>query len=156
MPRSTFSSTANSILQYTDTQQPLTSGQVGLRTWQQDVLFQNFSISATNIPFLIATNGLTGSISGMWSPVSTGSAVGQCLIETTNVFVGTQSQVLTFTSGAGTIGQANQGLNRWGMNFVGGSPYTGILDMAADAPTTVWVPWRAPTDPRCMQNKIFQ
>jgi len=130
---------SNSILQYTDTQQPLTSGQVGLRTWQQDVLFRNLFINATNIPFLVATNGLTGSISGMWSPVSTGSAVGQCLVETTNVFVGTQSQVLTFTSGAGAIGQANQGLNRWGMNFVGGSPYTGILDMRADAPTTVWV-----------------
>jgi hypothetical protein len=130
---------SNSILQYTDMQQPLTSGQVGLRTWQQDAQFQNLFINATNILFQAASNGLTGSVSGMWDPVVTGIASGQCSLETTNVFVGTQSQVLTFTSGAGAIGLANQGLDRWGMNFVGGNLYTGTLDVQADAPTTILV-----------------
>ena len=130
---------SNSILQYTDMQQPLTSGQVGLRTWQQDAQFQNLFINAINIPFQAASNGLTGSVSGMWDPIVTGTASGQGSFETTNVFVGTQSQVLTFTSGAGVIGVANQGLNRWGMNFVGGNLYTGTLDVQADAPTTIWV-----------------
>lgn len=130
---------SNSILQYTDTQQPLISGQAGLRTWQQDAQFQNLFINATNIPFQVSSNGLIGSVSGLWSPVSTGTASGQCSLETTNVFVGTQSQVLTFTSGTGAIGLANQGLNRWGMNFVGGNLYTGTLDVRADVPTTAWV-----------------
>jgi hypothetical protein len=105
---------SNSILQYTDTQQPLTSGQVALRTWQQDAQFQNLFINATNIPFQVASNGLIGSVSGMWSPVVTSTASGQCSLETTNVFVGTQSQVLTFTSGTGAIGLANQGLTAGG------------------------------------------
>jgi hypothetical protein len=129
----------SSVMQYTDTQQPLTSGQVGLRNYQQDVLFDNFSINTANIPFQFPGNGLNGTVSAMWSPVSTGTASGQCSLETTNVFVGTQSQVLTFTSGTGAIGIANQGLNHWGMNFVGGSLYTGTLDVRADAPTTICV-----------------
>src|SRR5882724_6140177 len=49
---------SNSILQYNDTQQPLISGQVGLRTWQQDAQFQNLFINATNIPFQIAGTSL--------------------------------------------------------------------------------------------------
>src|SRR6267378_2977999 len=89
-------------LQHPDTQQPLTSGQVGLRTWQQNVQFQNFSINTNiNIPFQLATNGLTGGVSGMWNPVSTGAVTGQFSMETTNPFVGTQSQRITFTSGTG-------------------------------------------------------
>jgi hypothetical protein len=131
---------SNSILQYTDTQQPLTSGQVGLRTWQQNVQFQNLSINTNiNIPFQLDTNGLAGGVSGMWNPFSTGAVTGQFSMETANPFVGTQSQRITFTSGTGVVGIANQGLNRWGMNFVGGSPYAGTLDVRADAPTTVWV-----------------
>ncbi|MDR3459712.1 MAG: DUF1080 domain-containing protein [Verrucomicrobiae bacterium] len=130
---------SNSVLQYTDTQQPLTSGQVGLRTWQQDAQFQNLFINGTNIPFQVAGNGLNGSISGMWSPVVTGTAAGQGSLATTNVFVGMQSQALSFTGGTGTIGLANQGLNHWGLNFVGGKPYTGTLDVRADAPATLWV-----------------
>ncbi len=129
----------SSVLQYTDTQQPLTSGQAGLRNYQQDVLFENFSINTTNIPFQLPSNGLNGTISSMWGPVSNGTASGQSSLETTNVFVGTQSQVLTFTNGTGVIGLANQGLNSWGMNFIGGNLYTGTLDVRADTPTTFWV-----------------
>jgi len=81
----------SSVIQYTDTQQPLTSGQVGLRNYEQDVLFENFSLNSTNIPFQFPTNGLTGAVSAMWSPINTGTASGQGSLETTNVFVGAQS-----------------------------------------------------------------
>ena len=37
-------------------------------------------------------------------------------------FAGTQSQQLSFESGEGEWGVENQGLNRWGMNFVAGKP----------------------------------
>ncbi len=61
--------------------------------------------------------------------IGTGAASGQCSIETTNPFVGTQSQAITFSSGTGTIGIANQGLNHWGMAFIGGNSYTGCVDL---------------------------
>ena len=131
---------SNSILQYTDTLQPLTSGQAGLRTWQQSAQFQKLSINTNqNIPFQLDTNGLAGRVSGMWNPVSAGAVTGEFSMETTNVFVGTQSQRIAFSSGTGGVGIANRGLNRWGMNVVGGNAYSGTLDVRADVPTTVWV-----------------
>jgi hypothetical protein len=86
-----------------------------------------------------AANGSEGAVSDMWIPIGTGSVTGQCSLETTNPFVGKQSQRITFTSGAGAIGIANQSLNRWGMSFVGGNPYEGCLDILADTPTAVSV-----------------
>jgi hypothetical protein len=131
---------SNSILQYTDTLQPLTSGQVGLRTWQQSAQFQNLSINTNkSIPFQVDTNGLAGSVSRIWNPVSAGAVTGQFSLETSNVFVGTQSQRIAFTSGTGSVGIANRGLNRWGMSFIGGNPYNGTVDVRADVPTTVWL-----------------
>ena len=78
-----------------------------------------------------------GGVSGMWIPEMAGTATGQYLIEKNNVFVGHQSQRITFTGGTGTIGVANQGLNHWGMNFVAGNEYHGCLDVRADAPVPV-------------------
>ena len=127
----------NSVIQYTDTQYPLTSGQVGLRNYQQDGQFQNFQVNGTNISFVYDATNWPGLVSGMWSPVMTGSASGQYSLETSNVFVGTQSQRITYTGGTGDFGVANQGLNRWGMNFVAGNEYDGCLDVRADAATTV-------------------
>src|SRR5208283_1148861 len=72
-------------------------------------------------------------------PISTGTVTGRCSLETTNPFVGSQSQVITFTNGTGAVGIANQGLNHWGMSFVGGNSYTGCVDVLAAVPTVVWV-----------------
>ena len=127
----------SSLIQYTDTQYPLTSGQVGLRNYQQDAQFQDFQINGANIPFVYDASNWPGAVSGMWTPMVTGSASGQCSLESSNVFVGTQSQRITFTSGAGEFGVANQGLNHWGMNFVAGNEYDGCLDVRADTPTPI-------------------
>jgi hypothetical protein len=86
-----------------------------------------------------ATNGPFGAVSDMWLPIGTGIASGKCSIEATNPFVGTQSQVITFLSGTGAVGIANQGLNRWGMSFFGGNSYTGCVDVLAATPTVIWV-----------------
>jgi Alpha-L-arabinofuranosidase C-terminal domain len=83
--------------------------------------------------------GVAGGVSGMWSASDTVSAEGRCSLETSNPFVGKQSQRITFTSGAGQIGIANRGLNRWGLSYVEGKPYEGCLDVRADAPTDLWV-----------------
>jgi alpha-L-arabinofuranosidase-like protein len=86
-----------------------------------------------------AAGNAAGAVSGMWSPIGRGTATGRCSLETTNPFVGTQSQVITFTAGTGQVGVANQGLNHRGMAFVGERPYTGCLDVHAAAPTVLWV-----------------
>ncbi|HEY1790177.1 MAG TPA: family 16 glycoside hydrolase, partial [Verrucomicrobiae bacterium] len=127
----------SSVIQYTDTQSPLTSGQVGLRNYQQNVQFQHFQINGTNILFTYASSNVGGAISGMWTPVTAGTVTGQFSLETSNVFVGTQSQQITFTGGTGEIGIANQSLNHWGMNFVAGNEYDGCLDVRADAPVAI-------------------
>ena len=127
----------SNLIQYTDTQYPLTSGQVGLRNYQQDVQFQNFQINGSNVSFSYNANNWPGAISGMWTPVQTGSASGQCSLETSNILVGTQSQQITYSGGSGQFGLANQGLNHWGMNFVASNEYDGCLDVRAGAPTPI-------------------
>jgi hypothetical protein len=127
----------NNLIQYTDEQHPLTSGQVGLRNYQQDAQFQDFKINGEEIPLAYESGHWPGAVSGMWRSVVTGSASGQCELETSNVFVGNQSQRITFTGGSGSFGVANRGLNHWGMNFVGGKEYDGCLDVRADAPVPV-------------------
>ncbi len=48
--------------------------------------------------------------------------------------------------GDGRIGVENQGLNRWGMNFVAGKPYEGVLWARAEQPlrSLAW-PWKPRT-----------
>jgi DUF1680 family protein len=77
-------------------------------------------------------------VSGMWRPIRSGDAEGTFAIETTHPFVGRQSQRLTFTKGEGRIGVENRGLNRWGMNFVDGKPYEGVIWARSDAPTELF------------------
>lgn len=86
-----------------------------------------------------AADNVAGAVSGMWNPVRSGTAAGRWSLETTNPFVGTQSQVITFTVGTGQVGIANQGLNHWGMALVRGRSYTGCLDVRAAVPTVLWV-----------------
>ena len=45
---------------------------------------------------------------------------------------------LSFDSGEGEWGVENQGLNRWGMNFVAGKPYEGYVWVRAEKPTTLF------------------
>jgi Domain of Unknown Function (DUF1080)/Alpha-L-arabinofuranosidase C-terminal domain len=132
------------ITKYQDAEHPLETGQVGLRTWQQDVRFRNFSITKAGvqrkIPFEF-DSGMNGKadVSGMWRPFRNGTAEGQFSIERQNPFSGRQSQQLTFTGGDGEIGIENQGLNRWGMNFVKDKPYEGHLRVRARNATQLFV-----------------
>jgi hypothetical protein len=78
-------------------------------------------------------------ISGMWRPVQKGDAKGAYALETDRPFVGLQSQRLTFIEGNGRIGVENQGLNRWGMHFVEGKPYEGVLWARAETSVELFV-----------------
>jgi hypothetical protein len=83
--------------------------------------------------------GADAEVSGLWRPIHTGKAAGGFFIETRQPFVGSQCQQITFHGGAGEIGIENRGLNRWGLNFVGGKPYDGCIVARSAWPTTVWV-----------------
>ena len=82
--------------------------------------------------------GKSPGISGMWRGLSRGDAKGAFAILADNPFVGAQSQQVTFGSGEGEWGLENQSLNRWGMNFVAGKTYEGIVWARAAKPATLF------------------
>ncbi len=137
------------MIHYVDTEHPLGAGTVGLRAWQRSVDFRNLEIKNGNgdeiYTFAYGGGGTDfGVVSGMWDGVREGTAEGACELETTNVFVGTQSQQITYTGGTGEWGIANRSLNRWGMNVVAGNEYDGCLDVRADQPVAVTVSLESP------------
>jgi hypothetical protein len=77
-------------------------------------------------------------ISGMWRAAGRGNATGRFALVSERPFVGEQSQQLSFDSGDGEWGVENQGLNRWGMNFVTGKTYEGCVWARAEKPTTLF------------------
>jgi alpha-L-arabinofuranosidase-like protein len=64
---------------------------------------------------------------------------GTAQLTTDRPFVGRQSQRLIFDSGDGAIGIENRGLNRWGLHFVGGKTYEGIIWARAPHPVELLV-----------------
>jgi hypothetical protein len=128
---------------YTDPH-PLPAGAVGLRPWQRKARFRNLWTDTGqgrhSIPF-VAREGsaLRGAVSAMWRMVQTGRAQGGATLTAEKPFVGRQSQTLTMTAGPGAVGIENRGLNRQGMCFRRGLPYTGCLwaRAAGGTPLTV-------------------
>jgi len=78
-------------------------------------------------------------VSGMWQPVTHGTAVAAFSLDFRRPFTGVQSQRMSFIRGQGNVGLENCGLNHWGMNFIAGKSYEGRIWIRADAPTTVVV-----------------
>lgn len=78
-------------------------------------------------------------VSRQWRSTETGSAKGTFGFERKSQFIGAQSQLLTFVAGVGEVGIENAGLNRWGINLVGGKAYDGMLRIKTSQNTTVWV-----------------
>ena len=122
---------------------PLPAGTIGLRAWQREASFRNLWVK-------------TGKESrSLWrsnrrrKECQTSAACGgrpirqRCRAQghglpsvTDHPFAGAQSQHVTFTTGDGEWGVENQGLNRWGMNFVKGAvQYEGYVWVRADKTT---------------------
>jgi hypothetical protein len=76
-------------------------------------------------------------VSGMWRATASGGAAGTYALDTAAPFKGRQDQEITFTSGQGSVGIENRGLNRQGLGLVGGKPYEGKITLRADAAETV-------------------
>lgn len=70
-------------------------------------------------------------VSDMWSAETTGSAQASFAPDTNTPDKGDRSQQITFTRGAGSVGVANRGLNREGLDVVGGKGYDGMVTLRA-------------------------
>ena len=130
-----------SALRHDDGAAALLAGGVGLRQWLRDACYRNFRVKTGTGDQPLAfepTGDDAAEISGMWRPLRRGSAIGTGAIEKERPFVGTQSQRLGFTGGEGECGIENQGLNRWGMHFVAGKPYEGVVWARAEKSAEVW------------------
>jgi DUF1680 family protein len=119
-----------------DDPRPLPSGTIGLRQWQRPARYRSMWVKAgdgprTDLPFEAAASPAVA-VSGMWSPIVTGTAVLETSIERDRPFVGVQSQRFAFARGEGEVGIANDGLNGWGMNLVAGKPYEGYVWVRAE------------------------
>ena len=130
------------ILRYDDGSATFPAGGVGLRQWQREGRYRNLWVKTGGriqpLPFeSVADEPLQ--VSGMWRPIQTGGARGTFALEMDRPFVGRQSQRFTLVEGSGQVGVENQGLNRWGMNFVEGKPYGGVLWVRAKAATDLFV-----------------
>ncbi len=133
-----------SIIQYEDREHPLATGSVGLRTWQRDASYRNFTVRTANqerrYDFVCENAKAWGQgVSSQWRPLRRGTADGQFALVQENPFSGRQSQQLRFALGTGEIGIENRGLNRWGMSFVRGKPYEGFVYVRAQTPTPFFV-----------------
>ncbi|HUT60551.1 MAG TPA: family 16 glycoside hydrolase [Phycisphaerae bacterium] len=129
------------VFEYEDREHPLTSGQVGLRTWQREARFRNLWIRTDGrtrpVPFAPAAG--SDETSGLWRAARRGSATGELAIETKAPFAGTQSQRVGFLGGQGQIGVRNGGGGGAGMSLVAGKPYEGHLWVRSDKPAEVFV-----------------
>lgn len=72
-------------------------------------------------------------ISRYWTKVNTGSAKGRYTLKRGDAYMGRQNQVVTFLGGTGEVGISNAGLNKQGINLVGGKPYDGILRVKSNS-----------------------
>jgi Alpha-L-arabinofuranosidase 1 domain/Alpha-L-arabinofuranosidase C-terminal domain/3-keto-disaccharide hydrolase len=126
---------------YTDQQYPLGPGMIGLRCFGGSASFQQLSVTSgtttTQVQFVPA--GPSNAVSDMWTAIQQGSATGSYTLVTSGQFVGSQSQQMTFTTGSGALGVFNQGLNRWGLNFVKNRTYNGLVWVEGQPGTSLYV-----------------
>jgi hypothetical protein len=128
-----------SVLRHDDGRLALPGGKLALRAWQREISYRNLWVKTgpqtRNLPF--EQTPAPPQVSAMWRPVQRGTAQGRYALVFPRRLVGNQSQEVTFLSGDGEWGIENQGLNRWGMNFVQGRDYQGYLWVRPEKPTTL-------------------
>lgn len=117
---------------FTDARDPLLNGSIGVRTWQSDASFRDVRAAAageqTRPVSMSPARSDAGQVSGMWKAVHTGDLRGGYRLDTLNPYNSLQSQRIEATAGgAGTLGVANLGLNKWGIAFRQGQKFAGHL-----------------------------
>ena len=101
----------NLIKTYEDTNSPLVSGSIGLRSFGGSATFRNLKIDGE----LVAFESDAPNVSGMWKPLGEGSFE----VDATQPFTGMQSQKLSGQPGTGIY---NMGLNYWGISIAKDKP----------------------------------
>ena len=112
----------NKIKTYEDTNSPLQSGFIGLRSYGGSATFRNLKID--DAPIAFESEG--PSVSGMWTALDNG----QFLLDANEPFTGRFSQKISGGQGTGLY---NMGLNRWGINFVEGETLKASLYLKGTA-----------------------
>jgi hypothetical protein len=128
-----------SVLRHDDGKLALPAGKIALRAWQREASYRDLwvktGVNASSLP--IESAQPPAEVSAMWRLVERGTAEGRYALVSQRPFTGGQSQHITFLAGQGEWGIENQGLNRWGMNFVEGRDYEGYLWVRAEKPATL-------------------
>lgn len=112
------------VYDFEDKVDPLTSGFVGLRSFNGSADFRNFKIDDKLVA--LESQG-TGGVSGMWLPVGSGkySLVGE------GAFNGDYAQSITGKAGDGVC---NKGLNKWGIGIEKEVPMFGYVYLRGNVP----------------------
>jgi alpha-L-arabinofuranosidase len=109
---------------------PLGNGNVGVQTMNANAEFRNFTTTTGSTVITSAFVGIPAAdVSGQWNPVQTGTAQAAFGLDSSNPYNTSFSQRVQFVSGTGTVGIANQGLNRWGIAVTEGSAYPGRVHL---------------------------
>lgn len=110
------------VVDLVDTE-PLKPGMVGFRTWNSDASYRRLAIRGEEVPL----SGEAGPplVSGMWDAVQSGGAPATYRWTSDGAFNGRHSQTVIHGGGAGTVGIANRGLNRWGIPIRAGQAMRG-------------------------------
>jgi hypothetical protein len=125
------------VVRHDDADAAIRSGAVGVRQFQSEARYRNLWIETNGHVRPLAFKPVDEAgceVSGLWRPIRRGTAAGHWTIDRECPFVGKQCQRITFLEADGEIGVENQGLNRWGMSFVAGKPYEGVLWARCEQP----------------------
>ncbi len=130
-----------SVFTYSDNDTLLTSGKVGLRTWNADVSFKNVKIkSGKGEATLSFKTPLVLNLSSQWDAIQTGDSKVLFVHDTRDAFNGKCSQTVQLIPSDGNAGVANKGLNRWGIAVSNGQQYNGSIYLKSNSlegPVTV-------------------
>lgn len=124
------------VLSYTDDDDPLLSGKIGLRTFHADAIFKDIVIAQNGETIksdFIGNPSLQ--VSQVWDAVVSPSAQAGFALDNTNAYNSNQAQVIEFLGGTGKVGVANSGLNRWGIGIKQGQTFQGSVFFRADGLT---------------------
>jgi len=121
------------VIDYTDENNPLPAGKIGLRTYNTNVQFKDVVINQSNNTIKNEFTGVEPApISGMWDALTTESAKAKFTIDTTGAYNGKQAQVIEYLGGKGKVGLVNNGLNRWGIGLRAGQKFQGYVFLKAE------------------------
>jgi alpha-L-arabinofuranosidase len=121
---------ATPAVDYTDTNSPLLSGKIGLRTWKSKVSFRNLKIKNGDEWVDLSFNGVIEQ-SGQWDLIRE-SSLAEFSIDSDNPFNGKYAQKISYPQqGNGKAGLINGGLNRWGIAVQSGQTFQGRVYLRA-------------------------